>query len=278
MWWNGLAWLTSPNSRPENNQDLNVDLPEMKRITVALTVGFSDNLLCKFSSFANLCRVVAYCRRFVENCKLRQTKKVVLLEEEELRQAEKIVLRWIQAQAFSQLLKCLSDQKDLPRKGLLKSLSSFLDNDGLLKVGGRIRFSDASEEQKHPVLLPANHHITTCFLREKHERLVHCPPEQLLHAVREKYWPVHGRRETNKIIYKCVKCFNFKPRIPEMRMSDLPCERVTPAHRPFVITGVDYAGPISVREEKVTEEEECQFTKVTWQFSFVFTPRQYTWS
>ncbi|XP_011858073.1 PREDICTED: uncharacterized protein LOC105555658, partial [Vollenhovia emeryi] len=87
-------------------------------------------------------------------------------------------------------------------------------------------------------------------MRKEHLRLLHCPPEQLLSAVRQRYWPLSGRREARKIVRSCVSCFRFRPTVPELKMGDLPKQRVTGLGRPFRSTGVDYAGPLQLRESR----------------------------
>jgi hypothetical protein len=48
------------------------------------------------------------------------------------------------------------------------------------------------------------------------------------------------------IIYQCLPCYRFKAQASKQLMGELPSTRVQPA-RPFLTTGVDYAGPISLR-------------------------------
>lgn len=87
-------------------------------------------------------------------------------------------------------------------------------------------------------------------MREEHQRQLHCPPEQLLHIVRQKFWPISGRKEAQRVVRKCIKCFRFNPIPAESLMGALPKERVQRHTRPFVVTGVDYAGPIYIRESR----------------------------
>ncbi|XP_011685486.1 PREDICTED: uncharacterized protein LOC105448538 [Wasmannia auropunctata] len=96
---------------------------------------------------------------------------------------------------------------------------------------------------KHPIVLPAKHHVTTLIMKERHERLLHCPPEQLLHDIRQWFWSISGQRETRKVVTRCIKCFRFKPTTPEVIMGDVPAERIKGFSRPFTTTSVDYAGP-----------------------------------
>lgn len=47
-----------------------------------------------------------------------------------------------------------------------------------------------------------------------------------------------------KVAHKCVICFRNKPKPLSQIMGQLPADRVTPK-RPFLVTGVDFAGPIT---------------------------------
>lgn len=78
----------------------------------------------------------------------------------------------------------------------------------------------------------------------------HCGPEQLLASVRQKYWIVSGRKEVRKITRSCLNCFCLRPKDTQVKMGDLPAERVKGYVRPFTISGVDYAGPLKIRESR----------------------------
>lgn len=169
---------------------------------------------------------------------------------DEILKAEKVVIRWMQQEAFPRELQCLQKGQDLPKKCTLKSLHPFLDQDDLIRVGGRISNSEIPWERKHQIVLPDKHFITNIIMRKEHLRLKHCPPEQLLNEVRQKFWPVSGRREAHKVTKKCIRCFCFNPTIPNVIMGDLPRERVQGYIRPITFADVDYAGSFQVRESR----------------------------
>lgn len=169
---------------------------------------------------------------------------------DELERAEKSIVKMTQREVFSMELQSIEKGKQVIKSSRLASLNPFLDGDGLLRVGGRLSKADIPEMQKHPIILPSQHHITTLILRKEHIRLHHCGPENLLCSLRSKYWSLSGRREARKITSGCLKCFRNKPRTSEVMMGDLPSERVRGSLRPFTNTGVDYAGPLQVRESR----------------------------
>jgi hypothetical protein len=65
-----------------------------------------------------------------------------------------------------------------------------------------------------------------------------------------QYAWVLGRRQLVKSVVKnCVRCQKMKPLLAHHLMGDLPASRVT-SGRPFITSGLDYAGPFQVRTTK----------------------------
>ncbi|XP_034935131.1 uncharacterized protein [Chelonus insularis] len=248
LWWYGPEWLRERKQQPNRSEDAESDLPELKTSVITLMSTFSSAIIKKYSSYSKLCRIVAYCHRFCQAL-LRQRLSGPL-KAEELEKAERTIMRWVQQEKFEPELNCLIHGRELPKKSKLRSLNVFLDENKIIRVGGRLQHALIPDDQKHQIILPAKHHVTTIIFREEHQRLQHFPSEQLLYNIRQKFWLVSGRRETQKIVRHCLKCFRFKPQIPEVRMGDLPQERVRGYARTFSSTGVDYAGPFSVRESR----------------------------
>lgn len=85
----------------------------------------------------------------------------------------------------------------------LAALNQFLDEEGIIRVGDRLKHADISFNQRHPVVLPAKHHITEIILRQEYTRLQHYEPQQLLAAIRTLHWPLSGRREARKVVRRC---------------------------------------------------------------------------
>ncbi|XP_039312392.1 uncharacterized protein LOC120359326 [Solenopsis invicta] len=261
LWWHGPNWIKRDDRCPEHMQEPSESLPEVKAPAITLfttQVTPSFPLLLKHESFGKICRIIAYCFRFVDAARRsadeskpnKQQYMARSIGIEEMNRAEKVILKQTQREGFPLELRSLASNQDLPRKNKLKSLSPFIDDNGLIRIGGRLRHARLSEEQKHPIVLPARHRLALLIMREEHIRMLHCPSEQLLHSVRQRYWPIHGRRLAQKIVRTCVKCFRYNPRIPDITMGDLPRERVIMPTRPFMVRGVDYAGPFQLRESR----------------------------
>lgn len=80
--------------------------------------------------------------------------------------------------------------------------------------------------------------------------LLHCGPEQLLASIRLKYWPLSGRNIARHISKQCIPCFRHNPAPAKYIMGNLPTERICGYSRPFTTCGVDYAGPIQIKEAR----------------------------
>jgi len=65
----------------------------------------------------------------------------------------------------------LLESKSLPKGNCLYRLDPFVDQDGLLRVGGRLSLSPY--EVKHPVILPRKGHIVELIVRHYHTSLAH---------------------------------------------------------------------------------------------------------
>lgn len=134
-------------------------------------------------------------------------------------------------------------------RGPLASLTPFLDENDIIRVGGRLGNSKFENDKKHPILLPGNHMFTNRLFIDEHNRLLHAGPQLLLASICERFWPLRGRNLAQKIVKACVKCFRANPKPMQHIMGHLPSPRVTHAF-PFECTGVDYAGPFQIKDRK----------------------------
>jgi len=109
------------------------------------------SILDKFASYSRLLRVMAYCFRFLPDCK-----NVGGLTAEEIVKAEIRVFKILQSSRFAEEIKKLKNNSPI-NKDTLANLNPFLDENGLVRVGGRLQNSQLSFGQKHPVILPNRH-------------------------------------------------------------------------------------------------------------------------
>ena len=70
---------------------------------------------------------------------------------------------------FTEEKRNLQNKMILFEHSKLKSLHSTLGKDGVHKVDGRITQSTLDYEKMHPIILPANHRITSLIIRYAHD-------------------------------------------------------------------------------------------------------------
>ncbi|GFV09718.1 integrase catalytic domain-containing protein [Trichonephila clavipes] len=168
----------------------------------------------------------------------------------ETKTAEETIIRWVQGFYFQEEIRSIKKQISLPPKSPLRSLHPFIDEHGLVRVGGRLQNSQLRFNSKHPIILPSQHSISELLIKEQHIAHLHAGPTLLAHVLRQSHWIVGSRKLINKCIRKCLKCNKFKTSTttPQL-MGNLPKHRVT-LERPFFSCGIDYAGPVLIKCNK----------------------------
>ena len=273
-WINGPAFLWKSEDQWPINQDhsegtfgLQNNDPEVKKhVTMATTqivkVDSEKTSLCErvkyFSDWYRAKRAIALCIRYIRSLRARVQKKQCKEEltpevkVTDLESAERAIIRAVQTSAFKEELDVLKQIKRKnpdpnsrvfaqQRKTNIKTYSSlykldpFVDDDGILRVSGRLRRASLSDDMKFPIILPRNNHVTTLIVRYFHERTT-----MTLNEVRlNEFWIISGSLVVSSIISSCVKCKKLPGAVQEQRMSDLPEDRLETAP-PFTDCAVDY--------------------------------------
>lgn len=248
VWWHGPVWLARPiNYWPSNVLETNTSLPEAKRKTDhVLTATIPSSLIdaCKFSSYWKLTRTTAWVFRFTNNVRQRE-KMEGELTAAELKAARMYWVQVVQRESFAGELHALKGESPMPRHSKITRYNPFIE-DGLLRLGGRLQCADLPREQLHPLLLDGNHHFTKLLILETHTRLHHFGVRIVLSELRTEFWILRARQVIKKVLHTCLPCKLQKQHRGEQIEAPLPSDRVQPA-KPFVITGIDFAGPLYVK-------------------------------
>ncbi|KAL6416819.1 hypothetical protein ACFW04_013152 [Cataglyphis niger] len=213
--------------------------------------------LTRFSSLNRLVRVTAWCRRWKRALAAKHPPPVAAslppakdtLSASECDDARLAWIRVVQTAAYKEELRTLARGASLPNRNNLVKLVPFSDPLGILRVGGRIKHALLAYDERHPAILPGSSHLTQLIIEACHRRTMHGGVQLTLGTVRQHYWIPRGRQMVKAVIHRCVTCARWRGATQKQIMGDLPRLRVTPA-RPFLRTGVDYAGPIQLRTTK----------------------------
>lgn len=245
QWWNGPNFLCNFNLKLEATLMPADNLPE-KRSKVCHVISETQSVFSRFSNFSRLQRTIAFCLRFVYNCLNPMQKLTGPLTVNELQKSLSVIVRCIQGQHFAREINNLN--KGIPIKsGSLTQLSPFLDNNGILRITGRLANSNLPYSQKHPMILPSKDHVVGLLYRQKHLRLLHAGPQTILSNIRLKFWPINALRQIKNVVKNCITCHKLKAAAAHQLMGSLPSER-TSVSRPFSKVGIDFGGPIMIKE------------------------------
>lgn len=257
LYWDGPCFL---HESPEDWSlatfpRLSSQLPEVKTVKqvclLSNDLSNTDSFMNRFSSLTRLQRSLAYSLRFVYarffGQPLSQAKGPLSCME--LNRAMCVLVRITQKTYFPELLKQLMKSDTIITPPTIAQLAPFLDESGLIRVGGRLRCSALSPDAKHPYLLPKSSHLTSLLIRNYHLNFLHAGPKLIVSMLRQKFWIISGRDAVRRCIFTCVNCTRHKSQHPKPFMSDLPMSRVQ-LYRPFSNVGMDYGGPFLVKERR----------------------------
>ena len=119
--------------------------------------------------------------------------------------------------------------------------------DGLLRVGGRLSHANLSYSQTHPIILSNKSPLIDLLFKYNHVVLGHCGPTLLLSSTGSRLHVVGARQLARAMCRRCTTCRRISARTEHQMMGQLPAHRVMP-HFPFQMTGVDYAGPLTIKK------------------------------
>ena len=162
--------------------------------------------------------------------------------------AEKEIIRSIQRRHFGEELISLGKGKFLKSCSSIAKLDPFIDDEGILRVGGRIKRSAVASEMQHPVLLPKSCRIAELVIRWCHEQVAHAGRGMTMNQIRSSgFWVTRCNSLVRCIILKCVRCKQLRGRLQQQKMADLPKERMS-EEPPFTYCGVDLFGSFLVKD------------------------------
>ncbi|XP_043276021.1 uncharacterized protein [Venturia canescens] len=249
LWWSGPEFLSSNEPcRPTDDETHSIEsLPESRlSVHVNTTTSTEENpLLKRFSKYNKLMRITAWCLRWRLHKPTTSPNPSSHLSADDITKAEH---RWItltQNHQFSEKKRLIQAERTIT--GPLAKLCPFIDAEGILRVGGRLLNASLTYNEKHPIILPGKSQLTWRLINATHQKTLHGGTQLTLATLRQRFWIPKGRHYVKACIHQCSRCVRWKATVPTQLMANLPPACVNSA-RPFQFTGVDYAGPIYLRE------------------------------
>lgn len=250
-WFTGPQFLWNKEIPTATDIDTEIPLgdPEVKKVHALNTLktehsSISDKLI-KFSSWYKATQAVA---RLIRCAKKDKSTGHSTVQERE--NAQCVILRDLQTQVYQEEISTLRKGKSLPRKSKLFQIDAFLDKDGLLKVGGRLKNASFSTTLKYPVIVPKNHHVTKLIIAHFHSKVQHQGKGLTINEIRSNgFWIPGINRAVAAYVHQCVKCRRLRRCTEEQRMADLPSQRLDPSP-PFTYCGMDCFGPFLTKQAR----------------------------
>ncbi|XP_029054069.2 uncharacterized protein LOC114881433 [Osmia bicornis bicornis] len=247
LWWTGPPWLTQSQNTWPKLTSVDADelgAPEARAVVSLHTANtlkeYSWEVIFKYSCVNRLLRITALCLKFVD------ASPTHLISAADMERARIYCIQVTQSTFVKDELAALAKGTTLPSTHPFTRLTAYLDHQGIARVGGRLQHSRLSHDGKHPVILPRDSRFSALLIDHAHRQTMHGGTQSILAFLRQRYWILGGRAPVKTHILRCVKCAWQRGIRAHQLMGQLPLCRVTPS-RPFTHTGVDYAGPLTLK-------------------------------
>ena len=132
-----------------------------------------------------------------------------------------------------------------------------MDSAGIIRCAGRF-----SQTKSHPKLLPKDIQFTRLCIVRYHRRLLHADVSHALAEIRKEFWVLKGRSAVRRAIRQCLICLRWEGApFKTPKFTNFPDYILSQDNPPFTFIGVDYLGPIFVKDDlKCTKNWICLFT------------------
>jgi hypothetical protein len=256
------SWFSGPNflwqgditgEQPTPSGD--VELPEVLKPAKVLVSSSSTGcrpstmILAATNDWKKALKMMSSLISFLNLWLYKRKKRSHLIQPQEAqRRAQTLILIETQTSVYPEAYNRLKNKSMLDKSDDLLSLAPFLDQNSLMRVGGRLRHSNMGFQHKHPILLPPRHPATTSIVNYYHDVTYHQGRHILQGKLQQAGFHIHRSRATiGKILANCVTCKRLRGPLQEQLMSDLPPDRLEECP-PFTNTGIDTFGPYLVHD------------------------------
>ena len=156
--------------------------------------------------------------------------------------AEISILKCIQRRRFASEI--ASGLKNIEKSSQIFQFDPKIDDQGLVRCTSRlVNSAEVVFDTANPIILPGEDDMVHLYVRWIHEKMcLHAGGVSgIIQRTRRRFLILRVRRAAAKILNNCKPGQEVVPPLPKFRIDKAP---------PFAVTGVDAAGPFSVKDDK----------------------------
>ena len=204
LWMHGPTWLHVQSQWPTWQQS---DVSHLHAIAAVSDIfqpetqtPFTTGLryvfnISNYSRLNRLLVVTAHVFRFIYNLRHPRQQCTGPISVTELDRARKSWIGDCQKEVYwREITNLVSTSPSKNRLTLVRQLQLLLDNEGIVRCGGRIHNAPVSELTKFPYLLSPTHPFTALVVYSIHIKFYHTGIIGTLTAIRQSYWIPRGRQ------------------------------------------------------------------------------------
>ena len=254
LWWFGPLQIRDNTFEPQFTEfECKEELKTTRKSTLMVSTETEDSLdqlIRRTSSWNKLRRIVARMMRW-------RNKITGPISAAEIETAETRIIRSVQQNVFSYEYQKLQNSQQV-KTGPLSSFTPFLDEQGLIRIRGRLQRSSLTTDAQHNIIIPKYvmpaklqwydnvGDITKMLILHAHHETMHGGAQQVQMYLNQRYRILNGHSAVRLILKRCVTCRRYDSPKTDQLMGMLPYTRVNQAHA-FVHATVDYFGPMDMK-------------------------------
>lgn len=119
------------------------------------------------------------------------------------------LLRRAQEGAYGKDIAALHSEGQLTEHSRLASLRPIFDNNGIMRVGGRIDRASGEYEMRHPAIIPHGSRLSWLVIDSTHRQTKHGAVQVMMQVIRQRFWIPKLRNELRSFVHKCVTCARY---------------------------------------------------------------------
>jgi hypothetical protein len=255
----GTNFLSGPAFTPDllTNEFVSVPAMGQDRRYVCNTVGIDASFppiipFDRFSVFRKLYNVTHYVFKYLDRLKRTVNERIPTMfpdmGDHSYHDAGRYLIRCAQSQIFTDefnYLKYPGKVSNAPT--LVHQLNLFIDDEGILRVRGKMQKYSAPFEEKFPILLCKTSKLAHLLISDMHWHRKHIGIYKLLTLIRKEFYITSAYSTVKKLINKCVLCKKFYGRTVNINQNSYKSHRVNPSQVPFREIALDHLGPFNIK-------------------------------